>query len=76
MNLFPPIPIPQSPINKKKISSSQDARIAQLAKQMAYERMLQEIDSQRHPITNKKPKISLNPSSSILTESSSCQSYS
>jgi hypothetical protein len=70
MNLFPPIPpIPQSPINKKKISLSQDARIAQLAKQMAYERMLQEIDSQRHPITNKKSKSSMNSSPSVLTES-------
>jgi len=54
MNLFPTIPIPQSQINKKKNSLSQDARIAQLAKQMAYERMLQEIDYQRHPSINKK----------------------
>jgi hypothetical protein len=36
---------------------------------MAYERMLQEIDYQRHPLTNKKPKTSTNSSSSILTES-------
>ena len=73
MNLFPSIPLPPSPINKKKTSSSssssQDARIAQLAKQMAYERMLQEIDSQRHPTTNKKSKIPFTPPSSILTES-------
>jgi hypothetical protein len=63
--------MPQSPINNKKknsSSSSQDVRIAQLAKQMAYERMLQEIDSQRHLSTNKKPKTSIN-SSTILTES-------
>jgi len=57
-NLFPTNPLPLS----------QDARIAQLAKQMAYERMLEEIQSQRHPITNKKSKISsFHPS--ILTES-------
>lgn len=64
MNLFPTIPMPQSPINKKKNSSSQDTRIAQLAKQMAYERMLQEIDDQRH-----KKKSKLTTPSSILTES-------
>jgi hypothetical protein len=74
LNLFPTSPtisIPQSPINKKKnsSSSSQDARIAQLAKQMAYERMLQEIDSQRHLSTNKKSKTSTINSSAILTES-------
>jgi len=76
LNLFPTSPtisIPQSPINKKKnsssSSSSQDARIAQLAKQMAYERMLQEIDSQRHLSTNKKSKTSTINSSTILTES-------
>jgi hypothetical protein len=63
-------PIPQSPTNKKKNSPpSQDARIAHLAKQMAYERMLQEIDYQRHPLTNKKPKTTSSSSSSILTES-------
>ncbi|CAF3944561.1 unnamed protein product, partial [Rotaria sp. Silwood1] len=36
---------------------------------MAYERMLQEIDYQRHISTNKKSKILNNFSSSILTES-------
>jgi hypothetical protein len=72
LNLFPTsptIPIHQSQLNKKKNSSLQDARIAQLAKQMAYERMLQEIDYQRHSSTNKKSKSSINSSSSILTES-------
>lgn len=58
MNLFPNDSLPVS----------QDIRIAQLAKQMAYERMLEEIQSQRHPITNKKLKTSsFHPS--ILTES-------
>ncbi len=72
MNLFPTsptIPVHHSQSNKKKSSSSQDTRIAQLAKQMAYERMLQEIDYQRHPSINKKSKTSINPASSILTES-------
>ncbi|CAF3453403.1 unnamed protein product, partial [Rotaria sp. Silwood2] len=72
MNLFPTsptIPIHYPQTNKKSSSSLQDTRIAQLAKQMAYERMLQEIDYQRHPSTNKKSKISNNSSSSILTES-------
>lgn len=72
MNLFPTspsIPMHYPSINKKTSSSLQDTRIAQLAKQMAYERMLQEIDYQRYPSTNKKTKISNNSSSSILTES-------
>ncbi|UJR22348.1 hypothetical protein I4U23_025410 [Adineta vaga] len=71
LNLFPTIPTSHSQSNKKKNSSSQDNRIAQLAKQMAYERMLQEIEYQRHPsLTNKKSKSSSNNhSSSILTES-------
>lgn len=71
MNLFPAspsIPVHYSQPNKKS-SPSQDTRIAQLAKQMAYERMLQEIDYQRQPSSNKKPKTSFNSSSSILTES-------
>jgi hypothetical protein len=74
MNLFPTsptIPIHQSQPNKKKNVPSQDARIAHLAKQMAYERMIQEVDCQRHSSSNnhKKFKTSSNPSSSILTES-------
>ncbi|CAM4919173.1 unnamed protein product [Rotaria socialis] len=72
MNLFPTsptTPMHYSQTNKKASSSLQDTRIAQLAKQMAYERMLQEIDYQRHPSTNKKSKLSNSPSSSILTES-------
>ncbi|CAF4072292.1 unnamed protein product [Rotaria magnacalcarata] len=72
MNLFPTsptIPMHYSQTNKKPSSSLQDTRIAQLAKQMAYERMLQEIDYQRHPSTNKKSKLSNNSSSSVLTES-------
>lgn len=36
---------------------------------MAYERMLQEIDYQRHPSTNKKSKPSSSSSPSVLTES-------
>jgi len=36
---------------------------------MAYERMLQEIDYQRHPSINKKSKTSIDSSSSFLTES-------
>ncbi|CAF3664455.1 unnamed protein product [Rotaria sp. Silwood1] len=72
MNLFPTsstIPIHYSQTNKKLSSSIHDTHIAQLAKQMAYERMLQEIDYQRHISTNKKSKILNNFSSSILTES-------
>ncbi|CAF0893609.1 unnamed protein product [Rotaria sordida] len=77
MNLFPTsptIPLHYSQTNKKSSTSLQDTRIAQLAKQMAYERMLQEIDYQRYSSTNKKSKISNNltsssSSSSILTES-------
>ena len=69
MNLFPSSstsPIHSQPT--KNSSSFQDTRIAQLAKQMAYERMLQEIDYQRYLSSNKKSKTSIN-SSSILTES-------
>ena len=82
MNLFPnlsippPPPPPSSPppmIHKKQISSvSPDVHIAQLAKQMAYERMLEEINSQRHSTNQKKSKnasIHSSSSSSILTES-------
>ncbi|CAF0769007.1 unnamed protein product [Adineta ricciae] len=73
LNLFPTsptVPILHSQPPKKKSSISQDNRIAQLAKQMAYERMLQEIECQRHPSSvNKKSKSSSNHSSSILTES-------
>lgn len=58
LNLFPTNSIP----------FSQDARIAQLAKQMAYERMLEEIQTQRHSSVNKKSLLSpFHPS--ILTES-------
>ena len=67
LNLFSTGSPPQSQSSKRKSSSSQDARIAQLAKQMAYERMMQEIDYPRPP-SAKKPKTSINPAS-ILTES-------
>ena len=70
LNLFSTGSPPQSQSSsssKRKPSSSQDARIAQLAKQMAYERMMQEIDHPRPP-SAKKPKTSINPAS-ILTES-------
>jgi hypothetical protein len=64
MNLFSTLPINQYQ------SSLQDDHITQLAKQMAYSRMVQEIEYQRN---NKKSKIPTNffntSSSSILTES-------
>ena len=69
MNLYahPPLNYPNSStVNSRKTQSSQDIRIAQLAKQMAFERMMQELDYQRHS-TNKKPMI--HPTNSVLTES-------
>ncbi len=65
LNLFPTFPMHQYPFN----SSVQEDYISQLAKQMAYYRMVQEIEQER---TNKKSKTTTNfsnPSSSILTES-------
>jgi hypothetical protein len=50
MNLFSSLPI-------NPYQSLQDIHIAQLAKRMAYSRMIQEIEYQR---TNKKSKISTN----------------
>ena len=70
MNLYPTLSITSPTINNKK--SSPDVHIAQLAKQMAYERMLEEINSQRHSNNNEKSKNfihSPSSSSSILTES-------
>ncbi len=68
MNLFSLLPINQYQLNSP--SSLEDNYITQLAKQMAYSRMMQEIEYQRN---NKKSKVSTNflntSSPSILTES-------
>jgi len=68
MNLFSSLPINQYQLNSP--SSLEDNYITQLAKQMAYLRMMQEIEYQRN---NKKSKVSTNflntSSPSILTES-------
>jgi hypothetical protein len=69
-----PLSLTTSSVKPRKTSLSQDTRIAQLAKQMAYERMIQEIDHQRyHSPTKKKNKSTTKAasiqSSSILTES-------
>lgn len=66
MNLYPTLSMTPPTINNKK--SSPDVHIAQLAKQMAYERMLEEINSQRHSTNNSKSKNFVH-SPSILTES-------
>lgn len=69
MNLYPTLSITPPIINPKKSSStSPDVQIAQLAKQMAYERMLEEIQSQRQPNNHKKSKNFVHPPST-LTES-------
>lgn len=55
-------------LNPRNISpTTQETRIGQLAKQMAFERMMQEIDYQRHPQTKKS--LFTMPASSVLTES-------
>jgi hypothetical protein len=61
MNLFSLFPINQYPLN----SSLSDDYVGQLAKQMAYLRMIQEIENQRNNI---KTKLTTNPPA-ILTES-------
>jgi hypothetical protein len=63
MNLFSSFPINQYQLNS---SSLPDDYITQLAKQMAYLRMIQEIENQRN--NTNKSKLTTN-SSSILTES-------
>jgi len=63
MNLFSSFPINQYQLNSSPLP---DDYITQLAKQMAYLRMIQEIENQRN--NTNKSKLTTN-SSSILTES-------
>lgn len=59
LNLFPPAS------TRKGGAISMDFRIAQLAKQMAYERMLEELDHHRHGAMKKKFSTPPTPSSTL-----------